>query len=154
MGYLSGQILPKRMTLRSEFLAPLIGQPWAWQTRNCWDFARHVESGLFGRTLPGLSVPDEPKWKWMLAAVAAHPERRNWVAVEEGAHGLVTARDGALCLMGRFSGPGHIGVWLMPERKVIHCDRRRGVCFEDVLALKQQGWVDRAFYEPKESQCF
>jgi hypothetical protein len=28
--------------IRSEFLAPLIGEPWAWQSRNCWDFACHV----------------------------------------------------------------------------------------------------------------
>lgn len=85
----------------------------------------------------------------MVKAVADHPERGNWNAVADGPHGLVTAADGALCLMGRFSGPGHIGVWLVPERRVIHCDSQRGVCFEDVLALRQQGWVKMTFYEPK-----
>jgi hypothetical protein len=40
------------MLTRSEFLAPLIGEPWAWQSRNCWDFACHVQRELFGRALP------------------------------------------------------------------------------------------------------
>jgi hypothetical protein len=134
---------------RSEFLSPLIGQQWSWQSRNCWDFAVHVERELFGRILPGVAVPDDPQWKWMIHAIAQHPERGNWVAVPEGEHGLVTAADGALCLMGRFNGPGHIGVWLLPDRKVIHCDRKAGVCFEDVLALQKQGWINLTFFEPK-----
>jgi hypothetical protein len=32
---------------RSAFLAPLIGEPWAWQSRNCWDFACHVQRNSF-----------------------------------------------------------------------------------------------------------
>lgn len=135
---------------RSEFLAPLIGQPWAWQARNCWDFAAHVERELFGRLLPGVAVPDDPKWKWMVAEIARHPERDNWTALPESPYGLVQAADGALCLMGRFSGPGHVGVWLADRREVIHCDRDRGVCLESDLALKQQGWIKRTYYEPKE----
>jgi hypothetical protein len=51
---------------RTEFLAPLIGEPWAWQSRNCWDFACHVQRELFGRELPHLSVPDgfSRRWVW------------------------------------------------------------------------------------------
>ena len=30
---------------RSESSASLIGEPWAWQSRNCWDFACHVAAG-------------------------------------------------------------------------------------------------------------
>ncbi len=85
----------------------------------------------------------------MVAEIARHPERDNWTAVPESTHGLVTAADGALCLMGRFSGPGHIGVWLKPEKKIIHCDRKNGVCLEDDFSLKQQGWIKRTYYEPK-----
>lgn len=137
---------------RADFLSPLIGQPWAWQSRNCWDFAAHVEKELFNRILPGVAVPDDPKWKWMVTEIGRHPERGNWADVPDGPHGLVMAADGALCLMGRSSGPGHIGVWLRPEQKIIHCDRKRGVCFEDVLAVRQQGWIKMTFYEPKESR--
>jgi hypothetical protein len=136
---------------RHEFLAPLIGQPWAWQSRNCWDFACHVQRELFGRLLPHVAVPDDPKWKWMVRTVAKHPERANWCQLQDGPMGLVTAADGALCLMGRFSGPGHIGVWLQPEGKVIHCDRSHGVCLETVLALRQKGWTSIMFFEPKSS---
>ena len=134
---------------RAEFLRSLIGKPWAWHSQNCWDFACHVESELFGRLLPGVAVPDDPKWKWMVKAIADHPERGNWSAAGDGPHGLVTAADGALCLMGRFNGPGHIGVWLKPEAGIIHCDRKNGVCLETALALRQQGWVNMTFYEPK-----
>lgn len=136
---------------RSEFLSPLIGEPWAWQNRNCWDFASHIERELFGRILPGVTVPDEPKWKWMVAEIARNPERERWIEIPPGPHGLVTAADGALCLMGRHGGPGHIGVWLVPERKIIHCDRDRGACLEEVLVLKKQGWLRMSFYEPKVS---
>jgi hypothetical protein len=133
---------------RAEFLNPLIGQPWAWQSRNCWDFACRVQHELFGRTLPVIAVPDDPKWKWMVQTVSRHPEHANWRTVKDGPLGLVTAADGALCLMGRFSGPGHIGVWLKPEGKIIHCDRKHGVCCEDVLALRSGGWAAITFYEP------
>jgi hypothetical protein len=138
---------------RAGFLSPLIGQPWAWQTRNCWDFAGHVEGQLFGRRLPHIAVPDEPSWRWMLQTVGGHPEHENWREVAEGPHGLIRAADGALCLMGRNEGPGHIGVWLKPEQAVIHCDRKNGVCFQSPAALKQQGWRKLRYFEPKEAQC-
>jgi hypothetical protein len=44
---------------RTTFLAPLIGEPWAWQPRNCWDFACRVERELFGRELPRAAVPSD-----------------------------------------------------------------------------------------------
>lgn len=135
---------------RGEYLAALIGAAWEWHSHNCWDFATRVQAELFGRALPQVPVPDDANWRWMINAVAQHPERQRWAPVSEGPHGLVQAADGALCLMGRFSGPGHIGVWLADRRKVIHCDRQRGVCLEDDLALKQQGWVKRTYLEPKE----
>ena len=43
--------------VRSEFLNLQIRQPWAWQTRNCWDFACQVEHKLFGRELQRVAVP-------------------------------------------------------------------------------------------------
>ncbi|MEH2508699.1 hypothetical protein V1291_000053 [Nitrobacteraceae bacterium AZCC 1564] len=134
---------------RSEFLAPLIGQPWSWKGGNCWDFAGHVQRALFSIALPHIDVPDDPSWKWMVRTVSNHPEHANWEQKPEGPHGLVTASDGALCLMARFQGPGHVGVWLKPEGRVLHCDRQRGVCFETPLALKQIGWKQLLFYEPK-----
>lgn len=134
---------------RAEFLGPLIGQPWSWKGGNCWDFAAFVQRELFQRNLPHVDVPAEPSWRWMVSAVSDHPERANWSPVPDHPLGLVTALDGALCLMGRFRGPGHVGVWLKPERGIIHCDQENGVSFESLLALKQRGWRAVTFYEPK-----
>jgi hypothetical protein len=133
---------------RAEFLAPLIGEKWAWQSHNCWVFAAHVEHELFGRMLPHVAVPDDPSWRWMLQTVGHHPEHENWIEIADGPQGLVAAADGALCLMGRSDGPGHVGVWLAPERSIVHCDRKNGVCLESALALKQQGWRKLRFFEP------
>ncbi|PDT77175.1 hypothetical protein [Bradyrhizobium sp. C9] len=136
---------------RSEFLAPLIGEPWAWQTRNCWDFACHVEKELFGRDLPHVSVPSGFSKRWVLESFEGHPERGLWREVPEGPGGLVVAADGALVLMAHLRVPAHIGVWLQSEQRVIHCDERQGVACETVLALRQMGWKKLTFFEPMET---
>jgi hypothetical protein len=134
---------------RAEFLADQIGQPWAWRERNCWDFAAHVERELFGRILPIVTVPGDLSKRWVLEAIEAHPERGLWQAAEMGPEGIVSAGDGALVLMAHTRMPAHIGVWLKPEQRVIHCSEQHGVCFETVLALKQMGWRKMTFYEPR-----
>ena len=134
---------------RSEFLAPLIGEPWAWQGGNCWDFACHVQRELFGRTLPQITVPDEFSKRWVLSEFSSHPERARWQAAPEGPGGLVTAEDGALVLMAHLRFPAHVGVWLRPEGRVIHCDEKTGVACETPLALRQVGWKKLTFFEPK-----
>ena len=60
----------------------------------------------------------------------------------------MTAADGALVLMAHLRFPAHIGVWLKPEARVIHCSEQHGVCCETVLALRQMGWKKLTFYEP------
>ncbi|MBR1206951.1 MULTISPECIES: hypothetical protein [unclassified Bradyrhizobium] len=134
---------------RSSFLSPLIGEPWTWQSRNCWDFACHVQRELFGRELPRVAVPDGFSERWVLEAIAGHPERALWREALEGPGGLVTAADGALVLMARLRFPAHIGVWMQPEARVIHCDGKTGVAFETVLALRQMGWKKLSFFEPR-----
>ncbi|MCK1568997.1 hypothetical protein IVB08_34630 [Bradyrhizobium sp. 173] len=135
---------------RSEFLSPLIGEPWVWQSRNCWDFACHVQRTLFGRELPGLAVPSDFSRRWVLAEFNRHPERARWQAVADGPGGLVMACDGALVLMAHARFPAHIGVWLRPEGRVIHCDGKTGVACETPLALRQMGWKHLTFLQPKE----
>ena len=136
---------------RAEFLAPLIGQPWEWQSRNCWDFAAHIQREMFGRALPAVAVPDDLSKRWVLDTISSHPERSRWEAVEPGPGGIVTAADGALVLMAHLRMPAHIGVWLKPEQAVVHCDERHGVCLESLLALTQMGWRSLTFFEPKRS---
>ena len=134
--------------IRSEFLAPLIGEPWAWQSRNCWDFACHVRRELFGRDLPRVAVPADRSKRWVLESIERHPERAAWRQVPDAPGGLVAAADGALALMAHLRLPAHIGVWLKLEARVIHCSGQHGVCCETVLALRQMGWKKLIFYEP------
>jgi hypothetical protein len=139
------------MTSRSEFLGLLIGEPWAWQARNCWEFACHVQSRLFGRELPRIAVPAEFSRRWVLQEIDRHQERARWREVpQDGPGGLVTARDGALVLMAHLRFPAHVGVWLRPEQRVIHCDEKTGVACEAPLALRQMGWKHLTFFEPLE----
>jgi hypothetical protein len=135
---------------RADFLAPLIGEPWAWQSRNCWDFACHVQQGLFGRELPTIAVPEDFSRRWVLKEFDAHPERQRWQPVRDGPGGLVMAADGALVLMAHMQFPAHIGVWLRPEQRIIHCDSKTGVACETPLALRQMGWKRLTFFEPSE----
>ena len=137
------------MTSRADFLAALIGNKWDWRNYNCWNFAAHVELELFGRRLPAVSVPTDLSKRWVLEAFDGHPERAEWKEMPEGPGGLIAAQDGALCLMAHLRMPGHIGVWLRPEGRIIHCDENAGVCFETPLALRQQGWRHLRFFEPR-----
>jgi len=136
--------------IRSEFLAPLIGEPWAWQSRNCWDFACHVQRELFGRELPHLVVPEGFSRRWVLEEFGRHEERGRWREIPQGPGGLVQAADGALVLMAHLRLPAHIGVWLQPEQRIIHCDGKCGVACEAPLALRQMGWKQLTFFEPKD----
>jgi len=81
--------------IRSEFLAPLVGEPWAWQSRNCWDFACHVQRELFGRELPRIAVPADPSKRWVLESIERHPERAAWREVPDGPGGGRRWRAGA-----------------------------------------------------------
>lgn len=137
---------------RSQFLAGQIGRPWAWRDRNCWDFAVHVEREVFGRELPSVPVPSNLSKRWVLEAIEAHPERGMWQEVQQVPEGIVSAADGALVLMAHTMMPAHIGVWLRPEARVIHCSEQHGVCCDGVLALKQMGWKKMMFFEPKDSK--
>jgi hypothetical protein len=76
---------------RSEFLAALIGEPWAWQARNCWDFAANMQRELFGRVLPGIAVPDGFSNRWVLEEFARHEERGRWRPGADGASALSRA---------------------------------------------------------------
>lgn len=134
---------------RAEFLTPLIGKPWVWQSGNCWDFACHVQGELFGRTLPQVAVPGDFSRRWVLEEFARHSERARWQPVADGPGGLVMAADGALVLMAHLRFPAHVGVWLCQEGRIIHCDGKTGVACETPLALRQMGWKQLTFFEPK-----
>lgn len=132
---------------RTAFLTSLLGQRWA-PERTCWHVAALVELRLFGRVLPHVEVPPDPSWAWMIAQIAQHAERERWAEVKPLHAGLVTAPDGALVGLGRMDRAAHIGVWLAPERRVIHCDQTLGVVAEDIATLRARGWGRVQFFEP------
>jgi hypothetical protein len=70
--------------------------------------------------------------------------------VPDGPDGLVRAADGALVLMAHLQFPAHMGVWLRPEQRIIHCDSKAGVACEAPLALRQMGWKQLTIFEPKD----
>ncbi|WP_425105497.1 hypothetical protein [Ancylobacter sp.] len=132
---------------RTAFLTSLLGHRWT-PERTCWHVAALVELRLFGRVLPHVEVPPDPSWAWMITAIASHPERENWRDVAPPLAGLVTAADGSLACLGSLKRAAHIGVWLAPERRVIHCDQTLGVVAEDVATLRARGWGRVQFFEP------
>jgi hypothetical protein len=141
------------MNGRTTFLRALIGKRWEANARgpdafDCWHLAQHVERHLFGRELPDVEVPYDLTWSWLLAIIESHPERASWASFPQHS-GLISANDGALVLMARAMRAAHFGVWLAPERGVIHCDRPCGVMFEDPATLRASGWRRLMFYEPR-----
>ncbi|WP_454684000.1 hypothetical protein [Ancylobacter moscoviensis] len=132
---------------RSDFLASRIGRRWS-VDHSCWHFAAEVQAALFGRDLPSVALPEHPSWRWMIETIEDHPERRRWREVVSPIPGLISAADGALVAMGRAGRAAHIGVWLAPERLVIHCDEASGVRTDPVPALRLQGWGRVRFFEP------
>jgi hypothetical protein len=85
--------------------------------------------------------------RWVLDSIERHSVRAGWREVSAGPGGLVAAGDGALVLMAHVRFPAHIGVWLQPEERIIHCSEQHGVCCESVLAVCQMGWKKLTFYE-------
>ena len=101
------------MPPRNELLSSLIGEPWAWRSRNCRDFPCHVERELFGRELPHVVVPAELSKRWILEAIERHPERAAWCQVALTAL-LVSPQASAT------PGSGNLS-WLARERE--YCSR-------------------------------
>lgn len=141
------------MTDRAATLIGFLGKPWAANAKgpdafDCWHLAVAASRAVFGRDLPDIAVPADPSWSWMIDTIAGHPERARWRLVPCGPMGLITAADGAVVLMARRDRPAHIGVWLAPERRVIHADPRFGVVCDAPLDLATKGWTKLRFYQP------
>jgi hypothetical protein len=138
--------------MRSDVINSLLAKPWEANAHgpdafDCWHLAMFVQRELFSLNLPDVDVPENPSWAWMIEAIDGHAERGNWRLVPADRMGLVTAADGAMVLMARSDRPAHIGVWLKPERFVIHADPRNGVVCDGLLDLRTKGWAKLRFYE-------
>jgi hypothetical protein len=104
---------------------------------------------MFGRTAPQIEVPAIANWRWMIEQFANHPELENWIECLQPSNGLINAEDGAMVLLARSSQPAHCGVWLMPEKAVLHCDDPGGVMFQTTMDLRANGWQRLKFYGPR-----
>lgn len=139
---------------RTIFLESLIGLPYRKNARgpkefDCWHAAIYVQKHLFGRIAPTIEVPDNANWRWMIDQFTSHPELGNWVECLQPSNGLVNARDGAMVLMARLSQPAHCGVYLYPEKAIIHSDEKVGIIFQTLANVRADGWNKLRFYEPR-----
>lgn len=140
---------------RLAFIQSMIGKPWKANAKgpdefDCWHMTKYVQEVLFNRTVPLVVVPDEPTWPWMIEQFTQHKELQNWVEHSySGFCSYVAAADGAIVLMARYRQPAHCGVWLKPERGVLHCEEQDGVTFMDLVTLRSIGWAKLRFYEPR-----
>ena len=140
---------------RDLVLRDVCYKPWSANAKgpaafDCWHLARYLHRELFARELPDVEVPPDPSWEWMIESFDQHPERRNWAEVKSDSMGLTQAGDGAIVLMARSVRSAHCGVWLRPERLVIHADQAIGqVICEDLATLRARGWRRLRFYEPR-----
>jgi cell wall-associated NlpC family hydrolase len=138
---------------RAQLLSPLIGRPWVANAPgpdafDCWSLVVYLQRELFGRTLPDVSVPEDPSWTWIIEQFAAHGERSRWREVPRHATGLVIAPDGSIVLMAHVTRLAHAGVWLAPEHRVVHADQEQGVSVEDVATLAARGWRRIVVFAP------
>lgn len=136
---------------REKYVTGLIGKPWVANAKgpdafDCYSLAREIQRAIFDRVMPEVAIPNEPTWSYLIREIDSHPERTRWTLLE---HVVGTSiRDGAIVLMAAVRHPAHMGVWLYPERGVIHCNRPAGVTFDSLLDLRAQGWQRLRFYEP------
>ena len=136
---------------RASFLNGIIGKPWKGGARgpdafDCWHCAQYVMQQIFQEQLPNIDVPEQPDWRWMIETFAKHNENKNWVEQLQPLNGLLVARDGSLVLMARLTRPVHIGVLFRTEKKVLHCHNVAGVCFDDLVTLRANGWTRLRYY--------
>lgn len=132
---------------RAAFLRALVGKPYAPggmgpETYGCWGLVVAVERELFGRALP--DVPEDAT----LADFRRHPDAAHWLEIVNVPQAVACfhAADGAIVLMARADRLAHVGVWLKPERRVLHADRPSVLC-EDLEIVRANGWRRLRFYE-------
>lgn len=136
---------------RVEYLRSLIGRPYKANAKgpeefDCWSLVCEVRKNLFGDVLPDFEVPDKPGLLWLAKMFEKAKEREHWKQVVSPS-GVVQAPDGAVVLMTKASHAIHCGVWLKPERSVIHAIEIDGVVFQDLMTLRGQSWTNLRFFE-------
>lgn len=137
------------MKAREEFLAGLIGRPYAIgaegpEAYDCYHLARIIQERLGGYSMPRINV-ERPTTREIAQAMLAHSERANWRELEPHE----TPRDLDLLLMGNVQKRDfHLGVYVIlgSSGSVIHCEAERGVVRASVPMLRQTGYNHLRFF--------
>lgn len=128
---------------RAAILAALIGKPYQERARgpdafDCWGLVHHARPLLVG----GPALPDEdidPAATRRVARAFADPARRaGWMSLPIPAP--FAAPDGAIVMMARGDLPIHVGLWLQPERGLLHCCAAQRVVLDRIGHLTAAYW--------------
>lgn len=114
-----------------------IGQPWS-EEKDCWWWFRFIQHKHYGIVLPAIEIRSLLV-REVLATFHDHPERKEW-------HEVDSPEDGDGVLIGRSSNPIHVGVWIGPHRRVLHCEQKTGVVAQSISSLKLHQWSHIQFY--------
>lgn len=121
-----------------------VGRPWENGAQgphafDCWALVRHVQREHYGRDLPIINV-DADDIDALHSAMADHPERRRWSAVDIPA-------DGDCIQVWKGGHLDHVGVYLeIDGGRVLHAIRGSGVVCTALPVLKRLGWSPMEFY--------
>lgn len=123
----------------SHWAFDYIGTPWSHGDHDCWAFFRAVQLAQFGRQIPEFPV-ESYKSLACARAIAANPERSNWIPTSHPV-------EGDAVLMAHARHPSHVGLWISADGgKVLHCVKGPGVVAQSIAQLKQSGWGHLEFY--------
>lgn len=119
--------------------ARYIGEPWVAGENDCWSFARRVWREVFGLEVPAVDL-EHYRPRAIVRALASHPERAHWCALERPC-------EGAGVLMSTATLPCHVGIWCAADGGgVLHCLEGPGVVYTRPAALTAHGWRVLGYY--------
>ena len=121
-----------------------IGKPWVFasdgpEAYDCWGLVVAVYRQMYGRELDIIPV-EQGNLRQVIKAFKQHPERKNWVAVDN-------PKEGDVALMRQSRHPIHVGIWLnIDGGGVMHAMQGNGVVFQDIGSLSLSGWKIEGWY--------
>jgi hypothetical protein len=122
-----------------------IGQPWE-QRRDCWYWFRKIQADEFGRDVTDAMV-NHSSWIAMIKSAADImagdiEERFGWREV-------AVPKTGDAVFMSLRAHPHHIGTVIVENGiHVLHALENAGICYDNRLSLRVQGWKIHNFWTP------
>lgn len=128
---------------REAVLARLVGRRYAPRGRgpdvfDCWGLVVYASLALWRRPMPDRDV-DPGNTLQVARAFASRPARAGW-RVWPAAQAYFDAPDGAVLMLARGDMPFHVGLWLAPERRVLHCCDAQNVVLDTLPHLAAAYW--------------